>query len=132
MRLPAHGRRWYWVFLVMGGVPMQYTLKSFVLRRVATSVVIAVMAQAAAACSDSDNTSPLVGSNIVVGSGADAQTGVVGQLLATPITVQITDQNGAPMANTPVAWTVVGTGGTVSLPTTTTDASGNTSVTWTL
>lgn len=95
-------------------------------------VIAGVIAIGGTACSDSNSTAPLVATTIDVASGSNAQTGVVGQPLAAPVTVVVVDQNGSPIANAVVGWTVVGAGGTVSLPTTQTDATGSTSVTWTL
>jgi hypothetical protein len=121
-------------FLVLGGVAfMQHrSVRSFVLARSCALIAAAGLAVGASACSDSGNTAPLVATNIVVGTGSSAQTGVVGQALAAPIAVTVTDQNGAPIANAVVGWTVVGAEGTVSIPTGTTDANGNASVIWTL
>ena len=108
------------------------TVSSRHFRRAFSFVAVVGVAVMGSACSDSGNTAPLVASNIVVGTGSNAQTGVVGQALATPISVTITDQNGAPISNAVVGWTVGATDGTVSLPTSQTDANGNASIIWTL
>ncbi len=63
-------------------------------------------------------------------SGLD-QTGQVGTTLANPLVVQIADAFGNPIAGIDVVWTADG-GGSVSAPTTTTGADGQTSVTRTL
>jgi adhesin/invasin len=111
---------------------MQHRIVSSRQFRRASALVAVTGALFTGACSDSGNTEPLVATNIVVAAGSDAQTGVVGQALAAPISVTITDQNGAPIANAVVGWTVSTADGTVSTPTSQTDASGNASVTWTL
>ena len=59
----------------------------------------------------------------------DNQTGVIGGVLANPFTVEVRDQNGAPLEGVPVTF-VVRTGfGTLSHPTSTTDAAGQASTT---
>jgi adhesin/invasin len=120
-------------FLVTEEWRMQHrTMRSRWSRRSFPLAAVCIAACIGTACSDSNSTAPLVATAIDVGTGSNAQTGVVGQALATPVTVVIVDQNGAPIANAVVGWTVVGAGGTVSVPTTQTDATGSTSVTWTL
>ena len=74
----------------------------------------------------------LLASSISVSAASNGQTGVVGQPLAQPIVVHVSDQNGAALANAVVGWTVVSGGGSVSASTSLTDASGDASVTWTL
>lgn len=108
------------------------TVGNFVVRRVAMSIVAATLVQSISACSDSNNTEPLVATNIATSAGSLAQTGVVGQALATPITVVVTDQNNAPLANAVVTWSVSSADGTLSTQSSTTDASGDASVVWTL
>lgn len=63
-------------------------------------------------------------------SGGD-QSGPVGSALASPLVVQVADAFGNPIAGVEVTWTAEG-GGSVSSSTTSTDASGLTSVTRTL
>jgi Bacterial Ig-like domain (group 1) len=63
-------------------------------------------------------------------SGMD-QSGQVGTALASPLVVQIADAFGNPIPGVDVVWTTDG-GGSVSSPTTTTGADGQTSVTRTL
>ncbi|HEU4996185.1 MAG TPA: hypothetical protein VFT29_15315 [Gemmatimonadaceae bacterium] len=84
-----------------------------------------------AACDDDTNLVPRVATSITVSSG-DGQVGVAGQPLAQPIVVNVVDQNGISFANAVVSWTVLTGGGSVSAPTSLTDASGNASVTWTM
>lgn len=101
-------------------------------RSLALVAAIGGVVVAGTGCGDSSNTAPLVATSITVGSGSNAQTGVVGQALASPITVVVLDQKGDPIANAAVTWTVSSSQGTVSAASTTTDANGSTSVTWTL
>jgi len=89
-----------------------------------------------AACDDkispTGNLVALIATNITVSTASNGQTGVVGQPLAQPIVVHVSDQNGAGIANVVVTWTVVTGDGTVSSPTSLTDANGDASITWTL
>jgi Bacterial Ig-like domain (group 1) len=86
-----------------------------------------------AACDDKiTNSLTLVASSITVSSASNGQTGEVGQPLAQPIVVHVSDQNGASIANALVAWTVVSGGGSVDAATSLTDGNGNASVTWTM
>jgi hypothetical protein len=63
--------------------------------------------------------------------GGQNQSGPVGSTLASPLVVQVADTFGNPIQGVAVAWSVEGGGG-VSSATTTTDASGQTSVQRTL
>ena len=63
--------------------------------------------------------------------GGENQSGPVGSTLPIPLTVEVADAFGNPIANVGVAWTVEG-GGTVSAATTTTGDDGRTSVERTL
>jgi len=58
---------------------------------------------------------------VVSGNG---QVGVVGQVLATPLTVKVTSSSGAPVAGATVTFTVASGAASVSPGTTTTDATG--------
>jgi hypothetical protein len=64
----------------------------------------------------------------VSGSG---QYATVGTPAANPLVVLVVDDNGSPFGSTPVRWTVTGGGGTVADSTSTSDASGHTSMTYT-
>jgi hypothetical protein len=88
----------------------------------------------AGACGSDKNstTTPLVATTITLATGVNGQAGVVGTALTTPIGVVVEDQNGVPLNDATVTWTVVSGGGSVATPSTTTDDSGNTSVVWTL
>lgn len=76
------------------------------------------------------NALPENANGITAVSGMD-QSGQVGTALANPLVVQIADAFGNPIPGIDVVWTVDG-GGSVSSPTTTTGADGQTSVTRTL
>jgi hypothetical protein len=85
-----------------------------------------------AACSDSSNTAPPVATAIAVTSSTNGQTGVVGGALPVPISVEVTDQSGAPIANATVTWTAGARSGSVAASTSITDASGTATAVWTL
>lgn len=61
----------------------------------------------------------------------DAQAGIVGQALAQPLVVRVTDRRGRPVSHHPVGFTVSG-GGSVEPASVQTDADGTASTTWTL
>jgi Big-like domain-containing protein len=76
------------------------------------------------------NALPENANGITAVSGMD-QSGQVGTALANPLVVQVADAFGNPIPGVDVVWTADG-GGSVSSPTTTTGADGQTSVTRTL
>jgi hypothetical protein len=80
----------------------------------------------------SDSSSPPSHSptHLVIVSGAN-QSGDVSAALATPLVVQALDGSDKSVSGVSITWTVVG-GGTVSPATSSTDADGKASVTWTL
>jgi protocatechuate 3,4-dioxygenase beta subunit len=85
------------------------------------------------ACSkDSLNTAPLVGTSIVANAATNAQTTTVGQPTPQPVSVLVTDQNGNPIQNVTVTWTVVNHAGTTATASSATDATGTASTTWTV
>jgi adhesin/invasin len=86
----------------------------------------------AAACGDTTFTNAVLATSVTVAAVSQNQTGVVGQPLAQPISVQVTDVLGNPIVGTTVTWTVLTGGGSVASATSTTDANGNASVIWTL
>ena len=61
----------------------------------------------------------------------DGQSAPVNSALPAPLVVVVTDQDGNPISNVTISWSVTG-GGSVSLASTVTDANGQTSVTRTL
>jgi hypothetical protein len=69
------------------------------------------------------------GLNITVDSGIIGDTIVVHTAVAVRVHVK---QNGTPVSGTTVTWTVASGGGAVSSPTSTTDATGLATVTWTI
>jgi adhesin/invasin len=71
-----------------------------------------------------------VPSKIALQSG-DNQSAIVGQALANPLAVLVTDANNNPVENVPVDWTAVG-GGSVSASTSATNAQGIAQITRTL
>ena len=97
---------------------------------------IAILALAAlAACGGDDEGTNVVTqtpTSLSITTGTNNQTGVVGAALATPLSVKVVDQNGAAVAGATVTWTVSTGGGTLSKATSTTDASGIATTTWTL
>ena len=96
-------------------------------------VVAAAALVVAAACGDKTfNTVTLLPAVITVSAASNNQTGTIGEPLAEPISVQVTDQAGNPVANVVVTWTVLSGGGSVASATSTTDGNGNASVIWTL
>src|SRR5262252_5575968 len=96
-------------------------------------IIVGALVVAGACGSDKNSTTtPLVATTITASSVVNGQTGVVAMALAQPIAVQVLDQNGAPLNNAVVTWTVESGGGSVATPTTSTDASGNATVVWTL
>jgi len=68
---------------------------------------------------------------IIAKISGDAQDGVVGQTLADPIQVLVTENN-APLAGATVNWLTTGTEGILAPETSATDANGLTSASWTL
>jgi len=81
---------------------------------------------------DFSNVITPVASTLAVVAGSNNQVGIAGQPLPVPITVHVLDQNGNSIAGAVVSWTIIGASGSVSSPTSTTNASGDASVIWTL
>jgi hypothetical protein len=75
---------------------------------------------------------PPPGVAAVAAAGGDAQTGPVAQPLPTPLAVLVTDSTGAGVPGVTVRWTTAQGSGSVSAGSSTTDASGLATVTWTL
>jgi hypothetical protein len=111
------------------------------LARKTAVTVAALVALLFSACSKSSDTA-LTPTTISMANSGNAQVGTVGQQLGAPLTVLITDANGAPAPfQTNVTWTLSASGGTISAATDTsyvstvvtqTDGNGYTSVTWML
>ncbi|HTE45968.1 MAG TPA: Ig-like domain-containing protein [Gemmatimonadaceae bacterium] len=101
--------------------------------RLFSGFVLAALAAAAVACSDDDsNTAPLVATTVTINTGSSEQTGTVGQPLAQPISVHVVDQDGNAFSGATITWTVMSSGGTVPAATSTTNATGDATTTWTL
>ena len=62
----------------------------------------------------------------------DDQSAAAGQRLSSPLVVRVTDRFGNELAGVTVAWEVTSGGGSVTPPTSTTDASGRASAQWTV
>ncbi len=85
------------------------------------------------ACSDNSTNEVLATpTTISITASSNGQTGVVGTALASPLSVSVLNQLGLPISGAPVAWTVVGSRGTLSSPTSTSDANGLATVNFTL
>jgi len=106
--------------------------------RVARSVAVGAAAitaiLAATTCGGGDKTTgPSQHTpSVLTKVGGDGQTGPVAQALPGPILVRVTDAAGGAVAGVTVTWSVASGGGSVGASSTTTDASGQTSTTWTL
>jgi adhesin/invasin len=102
-------------------------------RTIATAVGLTALNMAFAGCSkDNNNTAPLVATSIVANAATNAQATTVGTPTPQAVSVVVTDQNGNPIQNASVTWTVVNHAGTTGSATSTTDASGTASTTWTV
>jgi hypothetical protein len=101
------------------------------IKRSATLAGIAFFAAFLAACGDSSGPriGPPASLTPVTGNG---QSGAVATLLATPISVRVTDASGQPVRNTTVTFVVTSGGGSVNPATATTDATGTATTRWTL
>ena len=98
------------------------------LHRPRATFALLALALALAACNSAEG--PPVPGGLSSVSG-NSQFAVVGSPAANPLVVLVTDQNGSPLANTPVSWTVTGGGGTVADTASTSDASGLAMMTYT-
>lgn len=84
------------------------------------------------ACSDDGGTPPPATPALIEAFAGNGQTAQPGAVLASPLIVEVTDQNGDPSPDVTVTWAVVTGGGTIAPFTSTTDASGKTSAQFTL
>ena len=87
---------------------------------------------AVGACSDNNNSVAPSATAVTVVAATNGQTAVVGTALAQPVGVLVVDQNGAPLPNATVTWTIESGAGSVASSTSTTDANGNATVVWTM
>lgn len=110
------------------------SLSTLLLRRRATVRALSIaMFAAVAACDSSDTNSPsLVATTVSASVGIDGQSATVGSTPVSGTSVLVFDQNGTALSNATVTWTVTSGAGTVSSATSTTDANGLASITWTL
>src|SRR5437763_9750728 len=79
-----------------GHIHMPYSVMRFT--RAASLAVLLAAGVAACNSDNSTNTVASVATNLAINSGSDTQSGTVGQMLAQPISVLVTDQNGAPFS----------------------------------
>jgi hypothetical protein len=96
------------------------------------SFFAAVLLTLAAACKKDSPVAKPVPATITVNAVSQQLVGTVGQQVPETVSVHVADSKSAPVAGTVVTWAVVGGGGTVSSPTSTTDVNGNATVGWTL
>ena len=99
--------------------------------RLATWLVTTLVASFGAACGGDGGTG-VPEARSVAALGPTTFTGATDAELSQPLQVRVTGSDGNPFAGQPVTWAVTAGAGTVSASTTTTDASGTASVTWTL
>jgi hypothetical protein len=107
---------------------MHCRLSPRVPNRARKSLLFLVVAVSIAACNSAAG--PPVPEGITAVSGSD-QFAVVSAQAANPLVVLVTDGDGNPFAGATVTWTVTKGGGTVSDSTSTSDASGHTSIMYT-
>jgi hypothetical protein len=100
------------------------------LHRPRASFALLAFAFALGACNSSSAAGPPVPGGVTAVSG-NSQFAVVGSAAANPLVVLVTDQNGSPLAATPVTWAVSSGGGTVANALSTSDASGIATMTYT-
>lgn len=104
-----------------------------VVRRVAVVLGAAGVLALAASCSSKGSTNPPPPVYTISKVTGDSQVAEFGTMLPAPIAVLVQDGSGAPAAGVTVSWALSSTlQGTVSAPSSTTDASGHAGVTWTL
>ena len=100
-----------------------------------TTGALAVLALGSFACGGDSTTNPPPPPAVTVAKAStangDAQQGTVGAALANPLRVVVT-QGGAPKAGVTVAWSATGTGALMTPASTTTDADGIATSSWTL
>ena len=99
-------------------------------RRLTTVLASGVATLGLAACHDS-STAPKTASSVTVVSGS-GQTATVATSLASPVVLQVNDQNGSAMAGVVVTLSMGAGGGSVPSTQLTTDSNGQVSVSWTL
>ncbi len=103
---------------------------SRVQRFIGASVLLSAAAFAATTCGSEKLLQPQPSS--MTRASGEAQSGTVGAALANLVTVKVVDGGGAGVRGIPVQWSVVSGGGSVTPATSTTDADGTATATWTL
>ncbi len=100
-------------------------------RRLALAAALVVAGTGLAACSDDDPAAPVpVATTLSIMSG-DAQQTTPNTATASPLVVEVKDQNGNLLANETVTWAISSGTGALSATTSTTDSNGQASVTYT-
>jgi plastocyanin len=106
-------------------------MATFLRARLSRVALLAAGALAALSCGGDGSGEPSSTTTIAkAGTSGDAQTGTVGQTLASPLQVVVIENN-APSAGTSVTWSTTA-GGTLDPSTAVTDADGIASTSWTL
>ena len=98
------------------------------MNRRSTRAALVLLGLGVAACNGAPG--PDVASGVQAVSGSE-QYAVTGSPAANPLVVLVTDENGNPFGNGKVVWSVSSGGGTVADSTSTSDATGHTSMTYT-
>lgn len=100
--------------------------------RVRNLPVVLILAGAAGlSCGGDDNSGTPPSTTAIAKTSGDGQAGRVGQTLADPLQVTVTD-GGAPAAGATVTWSVTAGGGVIDLTSVATDADGHATASWTL
>lgn len=97
-------------------------------RRARKSLILLAVAVSVTACNSAEG--PPIADGISAVSGSN-QYAVVSSPAPNPLVVLVTDNNGNPFPGATVTWIVTSGGGTVSDSTSTSDASGHTSINYT-
>ena len=102
-------------------------------RNAASSIAVLAFAALAACGGDTDvtNVVTLTPTSLSITTGNN-QAGTVGTALAAPLSVKVVDQNANAISGATVSWAVGTGGGTLASATSTTDANGIATMTWTL
>ncbi|HWZ29230.1 MAG TPA: hypothetical protein VNX15_11745, partial [Gemmatimonadales bacterium] len=100
------------------------------LRRIATLLTTAFALAAAASCSKGGTTPTQIRTLSKV--AGDSQVGSAGVALGTSLSVQVKDQNGAPVSGAVVSWGAGTGGGSVGAPSSSTDGTGTATMSRTL
>ena len=110
---------------------MKEVMHAHVTRHTLSVASITALAAIASACGSDTVNNPTPAATTLTAT-VGVQSGVVGKTLTSPITVHLVDQSGTPMAGVVITWSVIAGGGTLDSATSTTNASGDALVNWTL